>query len=136
MTVDNIEHWSRKVNSDRKNTWQHNTRTALRGVARAVNPDGWAMVPPPIPDYRVVQPPYSQDEEEGMIDAARMPRQRSRIRRIWLVTGCMGLRGCLDSEVSRTLLEDFVERSETGVSLCVSVVQRPGWCRFGSAIPS
>ena len=118
MTIDNIEHWSREVNSAEKNSWQHNTRTALRGVARTVNPDGWAMVPPPIPDYRVVLPPYSRDEEEGMIDAARMPRPRSRIRRIWIVTSCMGV-GMSGSEVGRTQLEDFVERSDGSLAVHV-----------------
>ena len=120
MTIDNIEDWSRGVNSAEKNSWQHNTRTALRGVARAVNPDGWAMVPPPIRDYRVVQPPYCADEEEGMIDAARMPRPRSRIRRIWVVTGCMGA-GMSGGEVGRTQLEDFVERSDGSLAVHVRV---------------
>ena len=118
MTIDNIEHWSRVVNCERKNTWQHNTRTALRGVARAVNPGAWAMVPPPIPDHRVVQPPYCADEEEGMIDAARMPRPRSRTRRIWIVTGCMGA-GMSGGEVGRTQLEDFVERSDGSLAVHV-----------------
>ena len=111
MTIDNIEHWSRVVNCERKNTWQHNTRTALRGVARAVNPGAWAMVPPPIPDYRVVQPPYELDAEEGFIAAACMPGRPSRIRRMWIVTGCMG-GGMNGGEVGRTMLEDFVERSD------------------------
>ena len=118
MTIDNIEHWSRVVNHHRKNTWQHNTRTALRGVARAVNPGAWAMVPPPIPDHRVVQPPYEFDEEEGFIAAASMPRRSTRIARIWIVTGCMGA-GMNGEEVGRTVLEDFIGLSGDRLALRV-----------------
>ena len=46
-----------------------------------------------------------------MVEEACMPGRPSRIRRMWIVTGCMGS-GMNGGEVGRTMLEDFVERSD------------------------
>ena len=108
MTDHNVEHFSRYVNAHRTNRWQHNTRTALRGVARVVNPEAWPPRSRAIPGYRRIAPPYTPKEEERFIDAALMPGRRRRSARIWMVCASAGA-GMTGGEIALSVLDDVVK---------------------------
>ena len=108
LTDHNVEHFSRHVNAHRKNSWQHNTRTNLRCVARVVNPEAWPHKSTAITSYRRLSPPYTPKEEQKFIDAALMPGRRRRSARIWMVCASAGA-GMTGGEIALAVRDDVVK---------------------------
>ncbi|MDE0231077.1 MAG: hypothetical protein OXI56_01310 [bacterium] len=85
----NVEYWSMKLNSHQSVRWRERTRSALRVLGRAVNPQGW---PPPTQKVgrQDVARPYTPREERVFRLASRLPGRDNRARRLWVVAAALG----------------------------------------------
>ena len=117
FTPDNVEHFIHVVNAQKDVGWKNNERTALRRVARAVNPAGWPLKPPtngPQP----IKPPYAPSEEQTFLDVALLPGRRDRLARIAAVVCSLGA-GMSGIEVSLVRPKDVKEMPDGRLAVSV-----------------
>ena len=117
LIPDNIEHYIHVVHEKKEGGWKNNTRTILRRVARAVNPDDWPLKPLGI-GSRVIKPPYAASEEQTFIAVAPLPGRRDRLARIVVVCFSLGA-GMSATETRLARPEDL--REMPGGRLAVTV---------------
>ena len=117
LIPDNVEHYIHVVHEKLPGGWKNNTRTILRRVARAVNPDDWPLKPLGI-GSRVTKPPYAASEEQTFLAVAPLPGRRNRLARIAVVCFSLGA-GMSATETCLARPEDL--REMPGGRLAVSV---------------
>lgn len=79
---------------DRSPNWKHCTRTTLKRVGRAVNPQAWEAKPPSIRRPPIASP-YDAADERLFEMACRLPGPQNPAGRLWVVAASCGagLRG-------------------------------------------
>ena len=90
----NVEYWSMTVNDHRSARWRERTRSALRSLGRALNPDDWPPPTQPVGKQKVARP-YTAAEEAEYRFASNLPGWANRAKRLWVVVSALGagLRG-------------------------------------------
>ena len=117
LIPDNIEHYIHVVHEKLPGGWKNNTRTILRRVARAVNPDDWPLKPLGI-GSRVIKPPYDHSEEQTFIAVAPLPGRRDRLARIAVVCFSLGA-GMSATETCLARPEDLREMPDGRLAVAV-----------------
>lgn len=117
FTPRNVDVWATKANPHRSNGWQVSSRSALRRVGRAVNPQAWpheSALVGPVP----LSSPYTADEEGAFLLAAGLPRAANRVGRLWAAGASLGA-GLNGVEILAAHISDVREVAEGRLAIQV-----------------
>ena len=117
FTPRNVDLWATAVNSHRSHGWRLSSRSLLRRVGRAVNPQAWPEASPAV-GHGDLSSPYTADEEGAFLLAADLPGAANRGWRLWAAGASLGA-GLNGAEFLAAHISDIFEVADDRLAVQV-----------------